>query len=135
MLPKTGNKYFYCLLFTVLQICRRWRMCTFTCEYLRKFLKKIEITLLLFSGAWGKMIHEKNLKQKSCVTAALRQNLSFFSVKFHYSFFDFKKHCPYSKCWRKAMESGHLPLCLLLTIEIFCWQNCLVWGIFWCFSS
>jgi hypothetical protein len=21
---------------------------------------------MLFSGAWGKMIHEKNLKQKSC---------------------------------------------------------------------
>ncbi len=35
-----------------------------TCEYLRKFLKKFEMTLMLFSGAWGKVIHEKNLKQK-----------------------------------------------------------------------
>jgi hypothetical protein len=35
--------------------------CTLTCEYLRKFSKKFEITLLLFSG---KMIHEKNLKRK-----------------------------------------------------------------------
>jgi hypothetical protein len=33
-------------------------------QYHRKFSKKIEITLNLFSGAWGKMIHEKNLKQK-----------------------------------------------------------------------
>jgi hypothetical protein len=27
--------------------------------------EKNEITLLLFSGAWGKMIHEKNLPKKS----------------------------------------------------------------------
>ncbi len=26
------------------------------------FRKKFEMTLVLFSGAWGKMIHEKNLK-------------------------------------------------------------------------
>ncbi len=36
-----------------------------TCEYLQDFYKKFEMTLMLFfSGAWGKMIHEKNLKQK-----------------------------------------------------------------------
>ncbi len=49
------------------QICHRcrWhRWCTLTCEYLRKFSKKFEITLTLFSGAWGKVIHEKNLKKK-----------------------------------------------------------------------
>jgi hypothetical protein len=34
-------------------------------------LKKIEMTLKLFSGAWGKMIHEKNPKQKSCDTVLL----------------------------------------------------------------
>jgi hypothetical protein len=27
-------------------------------------LKKFDMTLLLFSGAWVKVIHEKNLKQK-----------------------------------------------------------------------
>jgi hypothetical protein len=42
-----------------------------TCEYLCKFSKKFEMTLLLFSGAWGKMIHEKNLKQKFCDTVPL----------------------------------------------------------------
>jgi len=49
------------------QICHqcRWhRWCTLTCEYLREFSKKIEMILMLFSGAWGKVIHEKNLKQK-----------------------------------------------------------------------
>jgi hypothetical protein len=33
--------------------------CTFTCEYLHEFSKKFEMTLMLFSGAWRKMIHEK----------------------------------------------------------------------------
>jgi hypothetical protein len=50
-----------------LQICHRcrWhRWCTLTCEYLRKFSKKFEMILTLLSGAWGKVIHEKNLKQK-----------------------------------------------------------------------
>jgi hypothetical protein len=30
-----------------------------TCKYLREFSKKFEMTLMLFSGALGKMIHEK----------------------------------------------------------------------------
>jgi hypothetical protein len=34
------------------------------CEYLCKCSKKFEMTLMLFSGAWGKMIHENSLKQK-----------------------------------------------------------------------
>jgi hypothetical protein len=29
-----------------------------------RIFEKIEMTLVLFSGAWGKVIHEKNLKQK-----------------------------------------------------------------------
>jgi hypothetical protein len=29
-----------------------------------RILKKFEMTLVLFSGAWGKIIHEKNLEQK-----------------------------------------------------------------------
>jgi hypothetical protein len=37
---------------------------TGTCEYLREFSNKFEMILLLLSGAWGKVIHEKNLKQK-----------------------------------------------------------------------
>ncbi len=30
-----------------------------------QILKKFEMTLMLFSGAWGKMIHEQNLNQKT----------------------------------------------------------------------
>ncbi len=44
--------------------CQRQRWCTLTCEYLREFSKKFEMILMLLSGAWGKVIHEKNLKQK-----------------------------------------------------------------------
>ncbi len=32
-------------------------------QYLREFSKKFEMILMLLSGAWGKVIHEKNLKQ------------------------------------------------------------------------
>jgi hypothetical protein len=33
-----------------------------TWKYLREFSKKFEVTLTLFSGAWVKMIHEKEAK-------------------------------------------------------------------------
>ncbi len=41
---------------------RRW--CTLSCEYLREFSKKLETALTVYSGAWGKLIHEKNQKSK-----------------------------------------------------------------------
>jgi hypothetical protein len=40
----------------------RWQ--TFSCEYLRKFSKKFETALMLYSGDWGKLIREKNQKSK-----------------------------------------------------------------------
>jgi hypothetical protein len=36
-----------------------------TCKYLQEFLKKFKMILMLFLGAWGKIIYEKNLKQKN----------------------------------------------------------------------
>jgi hypothetical protein len=33
-------------------------------KFLREFSKKFEMILMLLSGAWGKVIHKKNLKQK-----------------------------------------------------------------------
>jgi len=38
--------------------------CTLTCKYLREFSKKFETVLMGYSGAGGKLIHEKNQKQK-----------------------------------------------------------------------
>jgi hypothetical protein len=37
---------------------------TLSCEYLRECLKKFEMAIMVYSGAWGKLIHEKNQKQK-----------------------------------------------------------------------
>jgi hypothetical protein len=39
-----------------------------TCEYLREFSKKFEMTLMLFSGAWEKVIHEKKPEAKNLVS-------------------------------------------------------------------
>ncbi len=40
------------------------KFATLTCEYLREFSKKFETVLMEYSGARGKLIHEKNQKQK-----------------------------------------------------------------------
>jgi hypothetical protein len=40
----------------------RWS--TLSCEYLREFSEKIETALMVYLGAWGKLIHEKKQKQK-----------------------------------------------------------------------
>ncbi len=43
---------------------QRHRWSTLICEYLREFSKKFETVQMGYSGAGGKLIHEKNLKQK-----------------------------------------------------------------------
>jgi hypothetical protein len=64
------------------QICRRcrwhqWQICCWCCWYgwctltCGEFSDEFEMTLVLFSRGWGKMIHEKNMKQKSCDTVPL----------------------------------------------------------------
>jgi hypothetical protein len=52
------------LLKLVANLPQRHRWSTFSCEYLREFSKKFETALMVYSGAWGKLIHEKNQKQK-----------------------------------------------------------------------
>jgi hypothetical protein len=43
-----------------------------SCEYLRKFLKKFETAQMVYSGAWGKLNHDKNQEQKkNLVTLSL----------------------------------------------------------------
>ncbi len=44
--------------------CRWYRWWTLTCEYLREFSKKFETVLMQYSRAGGKLIHQKNQKQK-----------------------------------------------------------------------
>jgi hypothetical protein len=42
-----------------------------SCEYLREFSKKIETALLVYSGAWGKLIHEKKTEVENLVALSL----------------------------------------------------------------
>ncbi len=39
-------------------------VCTLSCEYLHEFSKKFETALMVYSGAGGKLSHEKNQKSK-----------------------------------------------------------------------
>jgi hypothetical protein len=53
LLPKGVKKIPIC------HRCQRHRWCTSSSEYLREFSKKFETALLGYSGAWGKLSHEK----------------------------------------------------------------------------
>jgi hypothetical protein len=63
--PNKIIKIFRLKIFAICHRCQRHRWCTLSCEYLREFLKKFETALLVYSGAWGKLIHEKNRSRKS----------------------------------------------------------------------
>jgi hypothetical protein len=46
------------------RLCCWYQWCTLTCKYLHEFRKKFKPVLFEYSGAKGKLIHEKNQKQK-----------------------------------------------------------------------
>jgi hypothetical protein len=50
--------------FSICHRCQQHQWCTLICEYLPEFSKKLETAVLVYSGAWGKLIHEKNQKSK-----------------------------------------------------------------------
>ncbi len=49
------------------------------CEYLREFSKKFKTVLLVivYSGAWGKLINEKNQKSKISWHCPFKEDTSF----------------------------------------------------------
>ncbi len=57
--------------------CQRHRWCTLSCKYLCEFSTKFKTAILGYSGAWGNLIQEKNLSQKSRGTVPLK-NFCFF---------------------------------------------------------
>jgi hypothetical protein len=67
-LKRTGRQkliYMLILLPKGVQRWQRWqRWQTFGCKDLREFSKKFGTALTVKSGAWGKLIHEKNKKRK-----------------------------------------------------------------------
>jgi hypothetical protein len=63
-------------------------MGTLSCEYLRKFSKKFETTLMVYSGAWGKLIYEKNQKSKiswHCPFKGTTMALTFFVMNYEHT--------------------------------------------------
>ncbi len=54
-----------------------YRWCAVTCECLHEFWKKIEMTIRLFSGVWGRWFMKKNQKQKSRNTVPLNGDVHF----------------------------------------------------------
>jgi hypothetical protein len=62
--PNKIIKFFRLKIFFICNRCPRHRWSTLSCEYLREFSKKLETALIVYSGAWGKLIHEKNRKSK-----------------------------------------------------------------------
>ncbi len=68
LLPKGDQtkllKFYWLKIFSICHRCRWHRWQILSCEYLREFSKKFEMVLMEYSGAGGKLIHEKNQKQK-----------------------------------------------------------------------
>ncbi len=46
--------------FFICHWCQQHRWCTLSCKYPREFSKKFETTLIVYTGAWGKLIHKKS---------------------------------------------------------------------------
>jgi hypothetical protein len=61
--------------------------CVLTCEYLREFSKKIELTIMLFSGTWGRWFMKKPESKKSRDTVPLRGKLGETQTTTSSSFF------------------------------------------------
>ncbi len=107
------------------QICRRcrWhRWCTLTCEYLHEFSKKFEMTLVLFSGAWGKVIHEKNPKQKISWHCPLSKILYIVQTWIFYCFlFHMLSHVHVLEKvkWRRRGKKIKFPQKILYTPKLF----------------
>ncbi len=68
LLPKGAQtklfKFFCSKIFSICHRCRWHRWCTLSHEYLREFSKKFEMAVIVYSDAWGKLIHEKNQQSK-----------------------------------------------------------------------
>ncbi len=62
--PNKIIKLFWLKIFSICHWCQRHWWFTLSCKYLRGFSKKIETALMWYSGAWGRLFYEKNLKLK-----------------------------------------------------------------------
>ncbi len=83
--------------------CRWYRWCTLTCEYLRQFSKQFETVFMEYSGAGGKLIHEKKTRSKTSrdtvpltpiiVVSILERTYSMPGIYFFHPFTCLQKLC------------------------------------------
>ncbi len=64
--------------FFICHRCQRHLWSTLSYEYIREFSKKFETALMLYSEAWGKLIHEKNQKSKISWQCTFKVKFLFF---------------------------------------------------------
>ncbi len=64
---------------------RRWQIWALSCEYLREFSNKFDTTQMVYSGAWGKLIHEQSRGRKSRDTVPLNNRVNVFMFMLLYS--------------------------------------------------
>ncbi len=69
--------------FFIFHRCQQHQWCTLSCKYLREFSKKFKAALLVYSGAWGKLIHEKNQKSKISWHCPFKETRNWFSAWRH----------------------------------------------------
>ncbi len=76
LLPKgVQSKLLQFFFLKIFSICHRWKRhrwwCTLSREYLCELSKKFEMAVMLYSCAWGELIHEKTRSRKSRDTVPL----------------------------------------------------------------
>ncbi len=74
---QTKNYNYFFEDFTICHRCQPHQWCTLSTgsENLREFSKNLKTTLMGFSGDWGKLIYEKNLKSKMSWHCPFKDNL------------------------------------------------------------
>ncbi len=92
--------------------CQRHRWCTLSCEYLREFSTKFKTALMVYSRAWGKLIHGKIQKSKISWHCPLK------CASRNYALQNFTK-CPFTILGARGKSSSgrdelEKTICLLL---------------------
>jgi hypothetical protein len=85
--PNKIIKIFRMKMFPIWHRCQQHRWCTLSREYLRECSKKFEMAVMVYSGAWEKLFHEKNQKSK------------------------ISWHCPFNKVENVLMKVNSVILC------------------------
>ncbi len=127
LLPKgaeTKLLKFFCLkIFSICRRCRWHQWCTLSREYLRKFSKKFEMAVMVYSDAWGKLIHEKNQKWHCPFKAVITSRRNYVTTLFGI------QRVSYQKVWeQKKLSLLQRYLSFLTNLYIYLLKS-MTWGL------